>query len=683
VPVGSVLRITGAGLLCSGSQLGASTGLLVQGRLEIVDRATVCFSQSSVLTNEGVIDVQGDGSTLYGGNPGVVGQVINKGILTKSSGAGKATFTASFTNSGTVQVNSGVLTWERGPELPINERGAYSIATGTELDIRGGGRIWGDGTTISGGGTLAISAPSLELQGGVAVNVGVLSVGSVSVRLASDTLYPTLHASVSASIASGASLSISSIAPYCPAVGKQFPFLLAPSVSGSFSSVNGSAIGRTFTLSPVSGGSAIVVSGGSCDLTPPTITGPLVQRAITAQDSLLEGRIGVSASDAGTGVKSLEYQWWTAPLAVPTTWESTAWNGTGDATISYADASPNSTWTLRVRAVDGMDNVSPELTLSLTTPPAPYLVAIGDSVTAGHHRDSALSDTKCEDPAFSYANRYYQRLKASVPSQWAAGFAYDNFASSGYTTNQVLGLGKRQDANGNWDGDLHDACGAVTGPTLNFASAQLTGQFSGHANTWKRAVMTVGVNNTNWSDKLKEIFLNPLRNVFPGTACQNSVNAWDGWDNAKGDEIRNGVAEILRLLDPIGTRVVIPSYFPIAGSGAVVPWDCSASLGSGLDRMNSLIQAAIAQHVSYQQSHNQPAPMVRYVDVHNAFDDRPGTIQTLYTADNALMLDCIVGSWAVGLNCGPGSVPGWPHPNQTGANNMGDALPINIFGWGT
>ena len=59
----------------------------------------------------------------------------------------------------------------------------------------------------------------------------------------------------------------------------------------------------------------------------------------------------------------------------------------------------------------------PWFAMQVLTPKAPMLFVFGDSIAAGHHRDSEGAPTVCQDETYSYGQTAWDSLEAQVPVQ--------------------------------------------------------------------------------------------------------------------------------------------------------------------------------------------------------------------------------------------------------------------------
>ncbi len=94
--------------------------------------------------------------------------------LTKNGGAGTTTFAGvAFNNSGTVNVNSGVLALTGDG----TSSGAFNAVSGSRVDLAGGTQTLTAGAAIAGAGTVRVTAPALLLLAAkvTAVNLDVTS----------------------------------------------------------------------------------------------------------------------------------------------------------------------------------------------------------------------------------------------------------------------------------------------------------------------------------------------------------------------------------------------------------------------------------------------------------------------------------------------------------------------------
>ncbi|HEY7678153.1 MAG TPA: hypothetical protein VIG69_13855, partial [Candidatus Methylomirabilis sp.] len=145
--------------LGDGSTLTIPTGGFLQVPPGTPGTTLISFGTGSALVLQpgATFDIQTD-EALAG--PG--GQIQNAGTLQKSGGMGTTAVTAALNNTGTVAVQSGLLSLQGGG----SSTGSFTVAQGTTLDFNssnytlGGGSITGAGTAQLSGGTLTVAAPT-------------------------------------------------------------------------------------------------------------------------------------------------------------------------------------------------------------------------------------------------------------------------------------------------------------------------------------------------------------------------------------------------------------------------------------------------------------------------------------------------------------------------------------------
>ena len=132
-----------------------------QGRINW-SGATVYMNSGAVLDNSGTVDVTTDGTMLYH-SAGTACRVDNSGTFLKSAGNGTSSlYYMAFNNSGTVQVNSGTLSFPAGSSY-AQSAGTTRLAGGalsssSPLNINGG-RLTGAGTVSADVAMHGITAP--------------------------------------------------------------------------------------------------------------------------------------------------------------------------------------------------------------------------------------------------------------------------------------------------------------------------------------------------------------------------------------------------------------------------------------------------------------------------------------------------------------------------------------------
>ena len=183
----------------------------------------ISFQSSSSLTNNGVLDAQGNASLVYAG--GTASDIINNGTLRKSGGTGTTLLTnssaVSFVNNGTVDVQVGTI------QLP----GSFSndgILKGSGTLLSSGG-LTNNGTLAPGSfgtGTLALTGGALTQAAGA----------TFAVDLTSMSAFDLLTVAGAASL--NGTLALNCLGACSFAVGDTFTILNATgALTGAFASV--------------------------------------------------------------------------------------------------------------------------------------------------------------------------------------------------------------------------------------------------------------------------------------------------------------------------------------------------------------------------------------------------------------------------------------------------------------
>lgn len=184
--------ITVAGLFTwSGGTLSGSGVLNANGGIDLVNPFGIFMRNTRVVNNSAVATWTGAGSltndtgvtfnNLAGGAFSIQtnadflnGTFNNAGTLTKIAGGGDGVtrFTGPFNNTGSVSVNSGMLSMENGG----SHTGTFAIASGATLDFGLGTHTF-TGGTLSGAGRLLVSGGTTQIGTGTTVAVDLLEVG--------------------------------------------------------------------------------------------------------------------------------------------------------------------------------------------------------------------------------------------------------------------------------------------------------------------------------------------------------------------------------------------------------------------------------------------------------------------------------------------------------------------------
>ncbi len=381
---------------------------------------------------------------------------------------------------------------------------------------------------------------------------------------------------------------------------------------------------------------------------PPIVTDATITPA-QPTDPMLHRGITLDATATGGTIASFDYGWTQDPNASA---PSQPWQhyttGAGPATLDFGPTTPASTWTLMVRATDSNGLTSAWNSQAVSTPNRPQLIAIGDSVTSGHHRDTEWGTTYCDDPLYGYPATVFNDTQAALPAAWRNPNAYVNVAHSGFSTSDVQ------------NGNTTNACGQfVSGSPLQQAEALLQGNVrvvgAQPVYSWDRVVMTAGIDNTNWDSVITTVIEHNLLSfgTYGATACAKDASTWDGYTPSIAAGITAGIAAIvsgLRGADP-AARIAVLGYYNIAGTGTnpghpapAVPSACSAAVSNVLKTMAQLQIAGLPADVGRINS------------------------DALIGSQNS-MLQYL---WLVSAQLG--GVPGWPHPNSQGAAKLGLAV---------
>jgi hypothetical protein len=277
-------------------------------------------------------------------------------------------------------------------------------------------------------------------------------------------------------------------------------------------------------------------------------------------------------------------------------------------------------------------------------PGLPVLIALGDSVTSGHHGGGKT--TVCDDSGYGYPARVFANLKAASGEDWFLAEQYVNLAHSGFGTQQVLQGGT-------------NGCGASFDAPITDAVTLLKQHVD--AGVPNQVVISVGINNTDWVKVLEGVvFAVVLGQKMTADDCATSLAKWNGPNVAfiDGDAgIFQGILSILGQLVEADPRVQISflGYYNMANtgfsntdkSGPYAPAVCNTAVADGKKAINNWIQEAIATSTA--------AGNTTFVDT-SFLDGKNDELQQL-----------------TGKGLGV-STTGWPHPNDAGHNDIGDHI---------
>jgi hypothetical protein len=294
--------------------------------------------------------------------------------------------------------------------------------------------------------------------------------------------------------------------------------------------------------------------------------------------------------------------------------------------ISVLSLNPQSPYTVKV-TIDDANGTSPAGTGTLNTPKAPLIVALGDSITSGHHRLTNDPAMTCDDADYGYPKYFVDAVKASLPAQWAP--QYVNVAHSGFSTGQVINNGA-------------NACG-VTPPDVPLTKAEAL--LSDNSGSWNYALVTAAIDNTNWGDVVTTVGSNSATSLnYTQADCTNDVSTWNGWQQATiGQQISNDVSTIVDGLHGADLTVKIDwlGYYNIAGTGPI-PSVCEQPFNDAMTQLHGYITAGLSGHSG------------TFVQIDPVMHMRSVLIQ--------------------GYQLPWDTQQGWPHPNSAGAAAIAGAI---------
>lgn len=379
----------------------------------------------------------------------------------------------------------------------------------------------------------------------------------------------------------------------------------------------------------------------------------------SSADPLLQRRISILSAQSSADLGGYDYGW--ASTADANNPDSDVIAGqipaSGTGYLDYRLTTPNSTWTLFVRSRNTVGIAGQWVRLSVPTPRRPILVALGDSITSGHHRDSSLQGTVCDDPLYGYPATVMRRLQAALPLDWRGGY-YANLAHSGFSTDQIEKGGK-------------NACGETVSTAPLFSAEKLLSSNARLVDgvlvpSWDQVVITGGIDNTNWGNVVTQVvsdYADPLR--VDAAKCREDVNRWDGWPKGDGSlsqtqvGIRDGVKRITDGLQAaaVSSHISWISYYDIAGTGTsnlrnieAVPSLCDPAMADATRAMRLNIRAGLPSNV----------PLL---DANLIVGNKNEDLQRFLLSQEITRF---------GRN--DYNLSGWPHPNRTGASLIGSLV---------
>jgi hypothetical protein len=357
-------------------------------------------------------------------------------------------------------------------------------------------------------------------------------------------------------------------------------------------------------------------------------------------------------------------------------------------------------------------------------PPAganvPLFIALGDSITSGHHGPAAPDLSKmasdpantptCDDPSYGYPATIFADLKAANPKVWGQDPGqYQNLAHSGFGTTQVINGGTSTPCAG----------GPITpNPAPLTAAVNLLTAHKGAGNI---VVISAGINDTNWVNVLTGIIANVWYNQLPAGGVQPSSNLevadtpqvtaaqcatymqsgssgnrvaalnFAGWNGpAQLATIQQNVQTILSDLlqaDPTATIRWI-GYYNMAGTGITTrqikgvatqegpyfPANCSDAVSTRRDQLNTAIENGIGVAAADYAERNQGTqPNLQFLSTAAFMDGQNALLQPLVKSDVKKGF----------VTYSAPTTAGWPHPNTQGAAAIGNAVYATLSGPGT
>lgn len=401
------------------------------------------------------------------------------------------------------------------------------------------------------------------------------------------------------------------------------------------------------------------------DEPPRWVTAPALSPA-DPEDALLVRGIALDAVDDGAGVSHYEWRWVSPSAAAPQ--PAAILPVSGPHVIDFTATTPLELWHLEVRAIDLYGNATDwTQAWSGVTPSAPLLLALGDSVTSGHHREAGENFATCNDPEYGYPSEVRDHLLAELPSAWKP--TYVNLARSGFATGPRFPYDASSDPEGSVLTGGPDACGSLYEAPIDAATKRLRERAqAGDDPGWNRVVMSAGANDTNWADVIEgmvKAFVVPVTSETGDyLRCESHVAEWNGTNPSVQDRIAANVATILARLRQADPSVSIRwiGYANIADTGdipqmareRVIPAACQVPVGRALSLLESVIAPVVEEAGAY------------YVDIDPTVGMRNELLQPIWFNDNCAPGFCFIHEHP----------DGWPHPSRTGAAVIARLVPL-------
>ena len=267
---GGTMSGTGTTTIPAGKTLNITSGFhallrpLVNAGNTVWTGGAIDSGQGLALTNQagGVFDCQVDQS-LFANQGGALPQFSNAGTFRKSAAAGTTTCNWPFTNTGTVQAQSGTIRFQSTFTQTAGSTllNGGSLATSTTLNIQGG-TLGGAGTVTGNVSNAGVVSPGaspgiLTLSG----NYVQSAAGALKIEiggLAAGTQYDRLAITGSATL--NGTLQVQTINGFSPAAGNTFQILTYGSRTGTFAAMGGLSLGNGLAFRPAVGATDLVLT---------------------------------------------------------------------------------------------------------------------------------------------------------------------------------------------------------------------------------------------------------------------------------------------------------------------------------------------------------------------------------------------------------------------------------------
>ncbi len=125
-----------------------------------IGNGTLNMQNSSTLANSGTFNINNSGASFFNYHSGTQPTVSNSGTINKS-GAGTASFSAMLNNTGTVNVDVGVMRVIGGG----SGTGIFDIDGGADFRVDGGTYTMDPGVTVNGAGTFNMTGGTTTFNG--------------------------------------------------------------------------------------------------------------------------------------------------------------------------------------------------------------------------------------------------------------------------------------------------------------------------------------------------------------------------------------------------------------------------------------------------------------------------------------------------------------------------------------